>query len=32
MLRGGLADASGAWTVDDVRLRFSALKPLEKAS
>jgi SAM-dependent methyltransferase len=32
MLHGRLADAAGAWTMDYVRLRFSALKPLEKAS
>ncbi len=30
-LRGRLANAAGAWTVDYVRLRFSALKPREKA-
>jgi len=32
MLRGDLADASGAWTVDYVRLRFKALKPAEPAT
>ncbi|MGO8915740.1 MAG: class I SAM-dependent methyltransferase [Stellaceae bacterium] len=31
MLRDRLADASGAWTVDYVRLRFSALKPAQTA-
>jgi trans-aconitate methyltransferase len=29
MLRGTLADAAGAWTVDYVRLRFAAVKPAE---
>jgi trans-aconitate methyltransferase len=31
MLRDRLADAAGAWTMDYVRLRFSALKPAEAA-
>lgn len=31
MLRDRLADAAGVWTVDYVRLRFSALKPAKTA-
>lgn len=31
MLDDRLADTAGAWTTDDVRLRFSALKPAEAA-
>jgi trans-aconitate methyltransferase len=32
MLRDRFTDAAGAWTVDYVRLRFSALKPAESAA